>query len=159
VTRLAGAAVTLLLAACAACHRDTREPPANAPADIELPARFDPAARARHCDAQAARFAAGHVWGNRSAAGAADVLLRWQAHFSDKHQECDVLVEHRVSSPGSSEVVYSELWEPFDAQPLAAWTGDPRPDVRRAICRIEISDYPSVSCPVARFFIDDHLLH
>jgi hypothetical protein len=99
------------------------------------------------------------LWRDSLPKGSTDALLKWTAHYSEKHQECDVLIEHRLALPGGLETVYSELWEAFGAAPLAAWTDDRRADVRQGVCRLEVSDNVFVSCRAAKFFIDDHMLH
>src|SRR2546427_8076923 len=44
--------------------------------------------RLKRCDAQAARVAAGSVWGGSSIDRGGDRPLRWVAHYSEKYDHC-----------------------------------------------------------------------
>ena len=126
---------------------------------INAPDHTDPAARAERCEEQAARFVARGLWRESSTTATDERLLRSKAHYSQKHGECDVLVEGRLTLTIGVEIVYSKLWDVYAATPLAAWTNDPRTAVRRGVCQVDLSDDPFVSCRVAKFFIDDHMGH
>jgi hypothetical protein len=158
---LAAAFAGLQLALTTGCgaptHEQLRLPPTPAPFAVSEAA---PAWNvAERCDDRASRFAARGLWHDSLRTGTRDELLRWSAHYSVKHGECDVLIEHRLTVADGFAFVYSELWDAFGAAPLAAWTDDPRPDVRRGVCRLELGEHPEVSCRAARYFIDDHLDH
>ena len=56
------------------------------------------------CDDRASRFAARGLWRDALRTGARDELVRWSAHYSLKHGECDVLIEHRLTLPDGFEL-------------------------------------------------------
>jgi len=145
----------------AACHRPAAPLAAEAPSvrtQDTSPDRVESfgGVRGRSCEDQAGRFAVRGLWRDNLANGARDVLLAWTAHYSPKHQQCDILIRHRLKFD-DVEFVSSELWDAFDATPLAAWTDDSRSSVRDAACRVDASDDPIVSCLAAKYFIDDHM--
>jgi hypothetical protein len=111
------------------------------------------------CEAQATRVAARGMWrGSRTNAAQVE-LLRWAGHYSEKYDECYVLIDHVVPIRNGDAAVVSELWDAFDATVLAESTDDPRALVRRNLCQVNLSDDPVTSCAVSRYFIDEHMSH
>lgn len=152
-----GLGVTCLL--WSGCRRVAHREPAG-PSTLEMdaaPIASTVVDRASGCRDQALRFTERALW--KSSHGKDDdVLLRWTAHYSRKHEECGVLTEHRLRLEAGGTLTYSELWDPFSAEALAVWTGDSG-SAAHGVCRVNVSDRPPVSCLTARFFIDDHMTH
>jgi hypothetical protein len=114
-----------------------------------------PVDRAIECDRQAARVAA---WRGRTI----DDHLHepaWIGHYSDKYDACYALITQSFPVPPGEPPLVAELWDAFDAALLAESTSDPRVEMRRRFCRIDLSDDPSTSCAVADFFIHEHMAH
>ena len=115
--------------------------------------------RVKRCDAQAARVAAGSVWGGSSIARDGDRPLRWVAHYSEKYDHCYVLIDHRITVHGDSAPIVTELWDAFEAEVLAEYTTDVRIKIRGSFCQVALSDDPFTSCAVSKYFIDEHMRH
>jgi len=114
-----------------------------------------PRRRASGCGAQAARFAANNLWRSSTR----DRLVRQAAHYSDKYDECYVLLDRTFSVPGGPAPAVSELWEAFDGVVLAVFTAAEDATTRKSFCQVALSDNPYTSCAVAKFFIDEHMTH
>jgi hypothetical protein len=115
--------------------------------------------RRRRCEGQAARLAADGLWRRGSPGGGDDRPLHWVAHYSEKYDQCYVVIDRRGQVHDGAQPIVSELWEAFDATVLASHTNDPRASIRRSLCQVDLSDNPFTSCAVSKYFIDEHLAH
>jgi len=115
--------------------------------------------RERRCEVQAARVAADGLWRSDSTDGADDGALRWVAHYSEKYDQCYVVIDRRVPVHDGARPIVSELWEAFEATVLAGYTHDARATMRRSLCQVDLSDDPFTSCAVSKYFIDEHMTH
>ena len=84
---------------------------------------------------------------------------RWEAHYSEKYDQCYVLIDRRISDRSGAQAVVSELWEAFDAALLAIHTASTDEAVNHGYCQVSLSDDPFTSCMVSKFFIDEHMQH
>jgi len=114
----------------------------------------DAPGRPGRCEAQAARVAASTV--RREDRGRPP---RWEAHYSEKYDQCYVLIDRRISDRNGAQAVVSELWEAFDAALLAIHSASTDEAVNRGYCQVSLSDDPFTSCMVSKFFIDEHMQH
>jgi hypothetical protein len=83
---------------------------------------------------------------------------RWEAHYSEKYDQCYVQIDRIVDNAGAPAVV-SELWEAFDAALLAVHSAEGGELTTRSFCQVSLSDDPFTSCMVSKFFIDEHMQH
>jgi hypothetical protein len=83
---------------------------------------------------------------------------QWEAHYSEKYDQCYVRIDRMVDNAGAPAVV-SELWEAFDAALLAVHSADGGDATTRSFCQVSLSDDPFTSCMVSKFFIDEHMEH
>ena len=88
---------------------------------------------------------------------AKDRLVRWVSHYSEKYDDCYVLLDHNVHVQDGAAAIISELWNPFEATVLAEYTSDARAAMQRRFCQVDLSDHPFTSCLAADFFIRQHL--
>jgi hypothetical protein len=146
-----------------ACRRSAPDVPARAPQSAGAPvrgaARAQPPDRRTGCADQAARVAAHPGWRTPLVGRPPNHARRFTDHYSEKYDECYVLIERAVPVEHGADAVVSELWEAFDAAVVAEFTSDPRADVRRSVCQVSVSDQPFTSCRVAQYFIDQHMQH
>jgi hypothetical protein len=111
------------------------------------------------CEVQAARLAAANLWRGRSLDPADERLLRWVSHYSDKYDDCYVLLDHQIGVQNGAAAVVSELWDGFGAAVLASYTQDRRSTIRRQFCQVDLSDDPFTSCLVSQYFVAEHMTH
>ena len=83
---------------------------------------------------------------------------RWEAHYSEKYDQCYVRIDRIVDNAGAPAVV-SELWEAFEAALLAVHSADGGDTTTRSFCQVSLSDDPFTSCMVSKFFIEEHMQH
>ena len=81
------------------------------------------------------------------------------SHYSEKYDDCYVLLDHNVHVQDGAAAIISELWNPFEATVLAEYTSDARAAMQRRFCQVDLSDDPFTSCLVAKYFVDEHLTH
>jgi hypothetical protein len=112
--------------------------------------------RTTACDRQAARVAA---WRGRSIDGRVHEPS-WIGHYNDRDKVCYALLALTIPAANSGPPpLVLELWNAFDAALVAESTADPRAEMQRAFCRIDVSEDPFASCAVADFFIRDRMTH
>jgi hypothetical protein len=155
--------VALSAVAGSACRRDAqmhgKSDARFADSSASSDSRVESTTRRTGCAAQAARVAAHSGWRATSGARSNDRPLRWTSHYSEKYDECYVLIERAVPVQQGSDAVVSELWDAFGAAVLAESTADRRSTVRRSVCQVNVSDEPFTSCSISRYFINEHMTH
>jgi hypothetical protein len=109
--------------------------------------------RSKSCEAQAARVAERTMRREDR-----ESRPRWEAHYSEKYDQCYVRIERVIDNDGARAVV-SELWEAFDAALLAVHSAEGAEMTTRSFCQVSLSDDPFTSCMVSKFFIDEHMRH
>jgi hypothetical protein len=158
-----GLFITFGAALLSGCRRDQPAKPDRLPrpqmAVASMPDAAEIKNRTTECAAQAARVAAHGVWRGSSMKRPADGPLRWVGHYSEKYDECYVLIDQVVPVQNGAAAVVSELWDAFDATVLAEATDDHRTSVRRSFCQVTLDDDPFTSCMVSKYFIDEHMSH